>query len=80
MDSIFPFLFCAVFLYKYGAVVFGGNSPLVTPAGYILGGGHSPITRMKGLGVDQVVAFEIVTANGSIVHMTDVGKDFFKNN
>ena len=52
----------------------GGSSPLVTPGGYILGGGHSPITRMKGLGVDQVVAFEIVTANGSIVYMTEEGK------
>ena len=53
----------------------GGSSPLVTPGGYILGGGHSPIIRMKGLGVDQVVAFEMVTANGNIVHMTDEGKD-----
>ena len=30
---------------------------------------------MKGLGVDQVVAFEMVTANGSIVYMTEEGKD-----
>ena len=33
---------------------------------------------MKGLGVDQVVAFEIVTANGSIVYMTEEGKDILK--
>ena len=63
---------------KYGAIAVGGSSPLVTQGGYILGGGHSPITRMKGLGVDQVVAFEMVTANGSIVYMTEEGKDFFK--
>ena len=37
---------------KYGVIALGGSSPLVTPGGYILGGGHSPITRMKGLGVD----------------------------
>ena len=62
---------------KHGAIALGGSSPLVTPGGYILGGGHSPITRMKGLGVDQVVAFEMVTANGSIVRMTEEGKEGF---
>ena len=29
---------------------------------------------MKGLGVDQVVAFTMVTANGSIVFMEEDGK------
>ena len=59
---------------KHRVIILGGSSQTVTPGGYILGGGHSPITRMKGLGVDQVVAFEMVTANGSIVYMTAEGK------
>ena len=59
---------------RHGVIVLGGSSPTVSPGGYILGGGHSPITRTHGLGVDQVVAFTIVTANGSIVYMTESGE------
>ncbi len=51
----------------------GGSSRTVSPGGYILGGGHSPITRTHGLGVDQVVAFTIVTENGTAIHVDPEG-------
>jgi ribonuclease T2 len=34
--------------------------------GYYFGGGHGPFAPSKGLGVDQVLEAEIVTADGNI--------------
>ncbi|KAK3607170.1 hypothetical protein CHS0354_004434 [Potamilus streckersoni] len=36
-------------------VVVGGSSHTVSPGGYTLGGGHSPISRSFGLAADQVL-------------------------
>ena len=59
---------------KYDLVAVGGSAHTVTPGGWTLGGGHSPITRMTGLGVDQVLEFTMVAADGSIVIVTATGE------
>ena len=59
---------------KYDLVAVGGSAHTVTPGGWTLGRGHSPITRMTGLGVDQVLEFTMVTADGSIVTLTGNGE------
>ncbi|KAK3319430.1 hypothetical protein B0H66DRAFT_268676 [Apodospora peruviana] len=35
--------------------------------GYITGGGHSPLSSLYGLGVDQVLSLQVVTADGKVV-------------
>ena len=37
--------------------------------GWMLGGGHSPVSRKLGLGVDNVVEMEMVLAGLSVVEM-----------
>ncbi|XP_062573616.1 uncharacterized protein LOC134235497 [Saccostrea cucullata] len=59
---------------KYNRVVIGGSAHTVSMAGYTLGGGHSPMSRMFGMAVDNLLELELVTANGEIIlandHMT----------
>lgn len=35
--------------------------------GYILGGGHSPLSSLYGMGTDQVLSMEVVTADGRFI-------------
>ncbi|PVF95627.1 FAD-binding domain-containing protein [Serendipita vermifera] len=52
---------------EHGVVVVSGNSYSVGAAGgWILGGGHSSLSPQYGLGVDNVVQFEIVTPDGEV--------------
>lgn len=39
--------------------------------GYLLGGGHSPLSSKYGLSVDQVLSMQVVLANGSFVTVTE---------
>lgn len=59
---------------RYNRVIVGGSGHTVSVAGYTLGGGHSPMSRMFGLAVDNLLELQMVTANGHIVvandHMT----------
>ena len=67
---------------EYNLVLAGGSARTVGPGGWTLGGGHSPITRMFGFGVDQVLKFSIVTADGSILEVRDGGEPnvlYYKN-
>jgi FAD/FMN-containing dehydrogenase len=32
--------------------------------GFFQGGGHGPLTRWKGMAADQVLEFDVVTADG----------------
>ncbi|XP_024541102.1 uncharacterized FAD-linked oxidoreductase ARB_02478 [Selaginella moellendorffii] len=49
-------------------VVVGAMSGTVAAAGgYVQGGGHGPISHMFGLAADNVLEFEVVTADGELV-------------
>ncbi|KAK3215249.1 hypothetical protein GRF29_19g2663603 [Pseudopithomyces chartarum] len=54
--------------HEKGHSVVGGEGETVGIfGGYIQGGGHSPLTSLYGTGADQVLAFEVVTADGEFV-------------
>jgi len=46
-------------------VVVSGSEPGVGPAGWVLGGGHGRLSRMHGLGVDNLLGVTVVLANGT---------------
>lgn len=48
--------------------------------GYTLGGGHSPISRMYGLAVDNLVEVEMVAADSSVVVANDNGTTTIDSN
>lgn len=50
-----------------GLTVVSGECPTVGLAGFTLGGGHSALSTSFGLGADQALQFEAVTAAGKIV-------------
>ncbi|KAK3688702.1 hypothetical protein B0T22DRAFT_160998 [Podospora appendiculata] len=54
-------------LHKHGRVVAGGREGNVGVAGLILGGGNTFFTARTGFACDNVVAYEVVLADGSIV-------------
>lgn len=55
-----------------------GECPTVGLAGFTLGGGHSPLSTSYGLGADNVLEYEVVTANGSITKASATyNKDLF---
>ncbi|PVG02321.1 FAD-binding domain-containing protein [Serendipita vermifera] len=50
---------------EHGVIIVGGSSYSVGAAGgWILGGGHSSLSPQYGLGVDNVLQFEVVTPDG----------------
>ncbi|EXJ78850.1 hypothetical protein A1O1_09252 [Capronia coronata CBS 617.96] len=53
---------------KYNITIVGGADPNVGIGGWSTGGGHSPISSKYGLGADQVLEMEVVTADGT--HLT----------
>ncbi|KAI1120034.1 hypothetical protein F5Y10DRAFT_290424 [Nemania abortiva] len=57
-------------LAKHGRVVSGGRDGTVGVGGLILGGGYSFFIARRGFACDDVVAFEVVLADGSIVTAT----------
>ncbi|KAI5918550.1 FAD binding domain-containing protein [Camillea tinctor] len=53
---------------NYGVTVVGGEGRTVgVMGGYILGGGHSPLSSIYGMGADQVLSMEVVTSDGRFV-------------
>ncbi|KAA0146291.1 hypothetical protein FNF29_08162 [Cafeteria roenbergensis] len=61
-----------------GWVALGGSDPSVGVSGWTMGGGHSPLSSYAGLGVDSVLAFRLVLANGSLVTASqDSNSDLF---
>ena len=48
-------------------VVVSGHAAEVGIVGWSMGGGHSPLGPLHGLGVDQVLEVELVGADGSII-------------
>ncbi|KAE8352510.1 hypothetical protein BDV28DRAFT_124558 [Aspergillus coremiiformis] len=54
--------------HAHGLAVVGGECPTVGLAGgYIQGGGHSALSTSFGLGADNALSFEVVTAAGQLV-------------
>lgn len=49
---------------KSNLTVIGGADPHVGVGGWMQGGGHGPLSSLFGLGADQVLEMEIVTADG----------------
>ncbi|KAJ5114792.1 hypothetical protein NUU61_000551 [Penicillium alfredii] len=57
---------------ELGFTAVGGEGKTVGVAGgYVLGGGHSPMSSIYGLAADQVLALEVVLANGRFVTVTE---------
>ena len=49
----------------YNLIAIGGASGTVgSVGGFLQGGGHGPLTRWKGLAVDQVLEYDVVLADG----------------
>ena len=48
-------------------VVISGHAANVGIVGWTMGGGHSQLSPLHGLGVDQVLEVEMVVADGSLV-------------
>jgi hypothetical protein len=56
---------------QFGVSLVGGICPTVgVVGGYIAGGGHSPLMQLFGMGADQVLALEVVTADGRFLTVT----------
>ncbi|CAF2668844.1 unnamed protein product [Rotaria sp. Silwood2] len=52
-------------LARYKLIAIGGISSTVGAiGGYLQGGGHGPLSRWKGMAADQVLEFDVVTADG----------------
>ena len=54
-------------LQRHGRVVAGGREGNVGVAGLILGGGNTFLTARTGFACDNVISYEVVLADGSIV-------------
>ncbi|KAH7212055.1 hypothetical protein DER44DRAFT_895045 [Fusarium oxysporum] len=53
---------------RYGITAVGGEGMSVGYAGgFLAGGGHSPMSPLYGMGADQVLSIEVVTADGRFV-------------
>jgi len=57
-------------LYAMGLTQVGGTCPEVGVSGLILTGGMGPLLRRQGLACDNLLAFEIVNANGDLIKVT----------
>lgn len=57
-------------LHKHGLVVAGGREGGVGVGGLVLGGGNTYFSARHGFACDNVVAFEVVLADGRIVNAT----------
>jgi FAD/FMN-containing dehydrogenase len=66
-------------LEKYGRIVAGGRNGKVGVGGLLLGGGKTFFTGRRGLACDDIISFEVVLADGSIVtaDATNSHKDLF---
>ncbi|KAI5455599.1 hypothetical protein BGZ63DRAFT_458639 [Mariannaea sp. PMI_226] len=53
---------------QYGVTAVGGEGLSVGYAGgYLAGGGHSPMSPKYGMGADQILSINVVTANGRFI-------------
>jgi FAD/FMN-containing dehydrogenase len=52
---------------QYGLVTATGTCSAVGMAGFTLGGGYSPLTGAYGLGIDNLLSAQVVTADGQLL-------------
>ena len=57
---------------SFGLAPLLGSSPGVGAVGYTLGGGIGWLARKYGLSCDSVIRFEVVTADGRILHASEI--------
>ncbi|SPO03649.1 related to isoamyl alcohol oxidase [Cephalotrichum gorgonifer] len=55
----------------YNLTIVGGNGRTVGIAGYVTGGGHSPLSPRYGLGADNVLEVEMVVPSGDIITVNE---------
>ena len=53
--------------HEHGRTFVGGTGDTIGLGGYLTGGGHSPLSAMLGLAVDQVLEMEVVVPCGKTV-------------
>ncbi|RGP69685.1 putative isoamyl alcohol oxidase [Fusarium sporotrichioides] len=58
------------FAHDNGLTSVPGECPTVGLAGFTLGGGHSPLSTSFGMGADNALEYEVVTADGHIITAT----------
>ncbi|OAL27900.1 hypothetical protein AYO22_03245 [Fonsecaea multimorphosa] len=56
---------------EYNLTVIAGGDVSVGIGGWVLGGGHSPISSTYGLGADQVLEMEVVTPDGKFLTINE---------
>jgi FAD/FMN-containing dehydrogenase len=56
---------------EHGLAPASGSSPLVGSVGFLLGGGHGWLASRHGLGANDLLAVEVVTADGEVVRLDD---------
>lgn len=56
---------------QHGLAPLLGSSPTVGAIGYTLGGGMGWLARKYGLSADSVLEFEVVTADGEVIEVSD---------
>ncbi|KAI1452358.1 hypothetical protein F4805DRAFT_472461 [Annulohypoxylon moriforme] len=56
------------FLEEHGLTAIGGRQKDVGVGGFLLGGGMSAFSNLYGLGADNIINFEVVLANSTIVN------------
>ncbi len=56
--------------HQYGLAPLNGSSPLVGVVGYSLFGGFGWLLRKYGAAVDSVIAADVVTADGQLLHVS----------
>ena len=47
-------------------MIVGGSSTTVSVGGYLIAGGHSPLSPLYGMGADNVLELEVVTSDGKL--------------
>ena len=77
-DDVYKFLDTP----EYSGLGVVGGDPLVGVSGWLLGGGYSLLTNKHGLGMDNVVGFQVLTpsANDPTLRNANLGEnpDLFK--
>ncbi|KAN0073991.1 hypothetical protein V8E54_007928 [Elaphomyces granulatus] len=61
----------AALLAKGKVAVLGSAYTVGAAGGYVQGGGHSPIGSWKGMGSDNAIEFDVVTAEGDLITVNE---------